>query len=49
MSEIEWNLYQDWTSYLLQTLGEVRLDGIVYLRAEPEVACEILYQIWKHS
>nr|CAB3236348.1 deoxycytidine kinase-like [Phallusia mammillata] len=37
MSETEWNIYQDWSTYLLHALGELRLDGIIYLRAEPEV------------
>nr|CAB3236340.1 deoxycytidine kinase-like [Phallusia mammillata] len=37
MSETEWNIYQDWSTYLLHALGELRLDGIIYLRAEPEI------------
>ena len=37
MTETEWNIYQDWSTYLIHALGDLKLDGIVYLRAEPEV------------
>ena len=37
MSETEWNIYQDWSTYLIHALGDLKLDGIIYLRSEPEV------------
>ena len=38
----EWNIYCDWHNFLLSTLGGLKLDGIVYLRAQPEVCYERL-------
>lgn len=37
LTEMEWNIYCDWHSYLLRSLGGLRLDAIVYLRADPQV------------
>merc|ERR1712168_686146 len=37
MTETEWAIYQEWSSYLLNSLGELRLDGFIYLRADPKI------------
>jgi deoxyadenosine/deoxycytidine kinase len=37
MTETEWAIYQEWSSYLLNSLGELQLDGLIYLRADPKV------------
>lgn len=36
MTETEWAIYQEWSSYLLNSLGELQLDGFIYLRADPK-------------
>jgi len=37
MTETEWAIYQEWSSYLLNSLGELKLDGFIYLRADPKI------------
>ncbi|XP_015278486.1 PREDICTED: deoxyguanosine kinase, mitochondrial [Gekko japonicus] len=45
LTEIEWIIYQDWHTFLLQAFGNrVALDGFLYLRASPEVCLERLRQ-----
>ncbi|XP_035669597.1 deoxycytidine kinase-like isoform X1 [Branchiostoma floridae] len=41
-NETEWNIYCDWHSTMMAAMGELKLDGIIYLRAEPEVCLERL-------
>ncbi|XP_064383838.1 deoxycytidine kinase 2-like isoform X2 [Halichondria panicea] len=36
MSDMEWNLYCDWHSFLTSSLP-VQLDGIIYLRTDPKI------------
>ncbi|XP_039180221.1 deoxyguanosine kinase, mitochondrial [Crotalus tigris] len=44
MTEIEWIIYQDWHTFLLQTFGDqLALHGFLYLRAPPEVCFERLH------
>lgn len=38
MTDTEWNIYSDWSDYLLDTQGDVHIHGVIYLRAEPQVS-----------
>lgn len=38
MSETEWNMYKDWSSSLITNSDSLKLDGIIYLRCNPEVS-----------
>nr|XP_033805805.1 deoxyguanosine kinase, mitochondrial isoform X2 [Geotrypetes seraphini] len=45
MDEIEWAIYQDWHSFLVQQFEDrVSLDGIIYLQATPEKCLERLHK-----
>ncbi|XP_061448973.1 deoxyguanosine kinase, mitochondrial isoform X2 [Rhineura floridana] len=43
LAEIEWTIYQDWHTFLLQAFGDwLHLHGFLYLRAPPEICMERL-------
>ncbi|XP_053126155.1 deoxyguanosine kinase, mitochondrial isoform X1 [Hemicordylus capensis] len=45
LAEIEWVIYQDWHTFLLQAFGDqLGLHGFLYLRAPPEVCLERLHR-----
>ncbi|XP_043537465.1 deoxycytidine kinase 2-like isoform X5 [Chiloscyllium plagiosum] len=45
LNEIEWTVYQDWHTYLLNQFGSrVALEGIIYLQASPEKCLERLHR-----
>ncbi|KAL6035263.1 hypothetical protein STEG23_032044 [Scotinomys teguina] len=45
LSDIEWHIYQDWHSFLLQEFANrLLLHGFIYLQASPQVCLERLLQ-----
>jgi len=42
MVPMEWDIYSDWSDYLLDTVGEVHIHGVIYLRCTPETSYERL-------
>ncbi|XP_074254306.1 deoxyguanosine kinase, mitochondrial isoform X2 [Saimiri boliviensis] len=45
LSDIEWHIYQDWHSFLLQEFASrLTLHGFIYLQASPQVCLKRLYQ-----
>ena len=34
-SQTEWDIYNEWTNYVFKNSPELKLDGIIYLRADP--------------
>ncbi|XP_064428374.1 deoxyguanosine kinase, mitochondrial isoform X3 [Mirounga angustirostris] len=45
LNNIEWHIYQDWHSFLLQEFAsQLRLHGFIYLQATPQVCLKRLHQ-----
>jgi len=42
MVPMEWDIYSDWSDYLLDTVGEVHIHGVIYLRCTPQTSYERL-------
>ncbi|XP_067293711.1 deoxyguanosine kinase, mitochondrial isoform X2 [Pseudorasbora parva] len=43
INSTEWAVYQDWHSFLVEQFGHrIQLDGIIYLRASPQMCMERL-------
>ena len=42
MTDLEWDIYSDWSDYLLDTQGDVHIHGVIYLRADPETSYQRL-------
>ena len=38
MTDLEFDIYSDWSDFLLDTQGDVHIHGVIYLRADPEVS-----------
>lgn len=38
MNPLEWEIYSDWSDYLLDTVGDVHVHGVIYLRCTPDVS-----------
>lgn len=38
MTGMEWDIYSDWSDYLLDTVGDVHINGVIYLRCDPNVS-----------
>lgn len=36
INDVEWNIYKDWHDFLIESFGELNLDGFVYLQTKPE-------------
>ena len=39
-SRTEWDIYNEWTDYVFENSPELKLDGIIYLRADPTVCAD---------
>ena len=37
LSQTEWDIYNEWTDYVFENSPELKLDGIIYLRADPTI------------
>ncbi|XP_028010174.1 deoxyguanosine kinase, mitochondrial isoform X3 [Eptesicus fuscus] len=45
LSDMEWHIYQDWHSFLLQEFaGRLQLHGFIYLQATPQVCLKRLHR-----
>ncbi|KAM7078353.1 deoxyguanosine kinase, mitochondrial isoform 2-T2 [Molossus nigricans] len=45
LSDVEWHIYQDWHSFLLQEFASrLQLHGFIYLQATPQVCLKRLHQ-----
>jgi deoxycitidine kinase len=42
MVPMEWDIYSDWSDYLLDTVGEVHIHGVIYLRCTPDTSYQRL-------
>jgi len=42
MNPLEWEIYSDWSDYLLDTVGDVHVHGVIYLRCTPDVSYQRL-------
>jgi len=41
-TEMEWGIYKDWHSWLINAFPQLKLDGFVYLRTKPETCLQRL-------
>ena len=39
-SRTEWDIYNEWTDYVFENSPELKLDGIIYLRADSTVCAD---------